>query len=1091
LLSETRDVNQEQIPNMKRPFVIAMLALLVCGGLAIFFVWRHNAAPSSLIVTEKDIAETAKRLGRAAPPPQIVAAPIDLKRPVRLAIGSLGFADENQNRRISDLVLAELSGAQGLNLVERQSLDAALREMSMSLSGLVRAKDAVRVGKLLRADWFLLGTEAKFGGTNFVVVRVVDARTGILRDAGIFSANQSPTQLATDIAAFVRQSRQNAATTKPRIYLAIGTFEDLSVNNRQARFPSQLRSYLTTAYQGANVTLLEREAVSTLLKEVRLDLAGLTEEGSANAPQPMQSAYWLVEGHYQSYETTNFEVELVVEVTQMFGQSQRASFRGKPDEPLFHQIKSAIDTLMAQNPTPLWPTRNSEAHAQMLTGKELANLGLGELTWNDYYGDRTEQRRRNTAEAIRAFETVLLLESTNREAKIYLAACLRKTTVGRASEARDYYREIIEDPVQDKWTRRAQEALVASFDWSSSQEKARWFASVARQITNSAVAEFYRQHAESAAGDVLIQSGEGPKAIELAKKRLLEAIRANRNSMSVGSAPSAAFGLYAFREAFNGDKIAAAHELADFLPKIESECPELGPHLTGEILSFQVDTNTPVIAQYEKKLEWCLEHRQEVFQPRQFWDIARYSAYGWLCNQGLYALAARTMEGYKIAASRQDAALFDDEGQVALAFAYMGSERWKEAFAIFESFSNKTVTMSTDGPWGRGWTPVLTGKETAYCREKLGVPSVRDPREFDISANILCMHTPSVFNTDADGLWVAISGQLIRLDFNLKTNLVVTLPIDSSTPITCLCVGGEKVWIGTSGDGLIEFDKTSHHCSHLTEVDGLMMNSLSSLHLTGDRLWIGYAGQTGGGLGFLDLRSRKLKSFMASLDLMQSGSVEIPPKSAVQNILSDSTGDLWLLVATEGLRRLHMSKDSWEAPQDRGGGWTTCFAADAERLVECVSIAQWQTEVDLVTKTNGSWPTNPSQMTTLVLSDAELSHLLAIIKTNSSNQRISRQSSRTIPPKGVLHIYNFQNKRWQSLENAEGLPGPARAMALDGRNVWIGGEGFISLLDLEHNKVLNWCHIQTRSVDHIQIGGGYIWAQFDKHLHRAALADLR
>src|ERR1019366_370507 len=108
---------------------------------------------------------------------------------------------------------------------------------------------------------------------------VVDARTGVMRDAGVFPADRPSTQLAADLAAFLRQCRQNAARPKLRVYLAVGAFEDLSANNRQADFPAQVRGYLTAAYQGSTVTLLEREYVETLLQEVRLDLAGLTEEG--------------------------------------------------------------------------------------------------------------------------------------------------------------------------------------------------------------------------------------------------------------------------------------------------------------------------------------------------------------------------------------------------------------------------------------------------------------------------------------------------------------------------------------------------------------------------------------------------------------------------------------------------------------------------------------------------------------------------------------------------------------------------------------------------------------------------------------------
>lgn len=55
--------------------------------------------------------------------------------------------------------------------------------------------------------------------------------------------------LATEIADFVRQARQAAAEAKPRVYLAIGTFQDLSVNDRQIGFATQLQGYLTAAFQ--------------------------------------------------------------------------------------------------------------------------------------------------------------------------------------------------------------------------------------------------------------------------------------------------------------------------------------------------------------------------------------------------------------------------------------------------------------------------------------------------------------------------------------------------------------------------------------------------------------------------------------------------------------------------------------------------------------------------------------------------------------------------------------------------------------------------------------------------------------------------
>jgi hypothetical protein len=252
----------------------AVIVALVAVGLAAFRILTRDDKDfigTGATVTEKDFAEFAAKSGMTNQPIQAMPTPValDLSKPLRLAIGGLGLPDDEQNRQLGDLISVDLNGAKGLNLLDRQSLDAILKEMNLTLSGLVRAQDAIRVGKLLRADWFLLGTSTTFQGTNSIVVRLVDARTGVMRDGEVFP-QKAVTELATNLAGFVLQSRLAAAEARPRLFLAIGTFEDLSVNNRQADFPTQLRGYLTAAYQNGSVTLLEREQVALLQQEMRL-----------------------------------------------------------------------------------------------------------------------------------------------------------------------------------------------------------------------------------------------------------------------------------------------------------------------------------------------------------------------------------------------------------------------------------------------------------------------------------------------------------------------------------------------------------------------------------------------------------------------------------------------------------------------------------------------------------------------------------------------------------------------------------------------------------------------------------------------------
>ena len=216
---------------MSKRFIIGALVIMVAGiGLTLFLASRDRS--DSLIISKNELSEQlAARLAATLPtnvPTQAVLVPLDLSHPVRLAIGGLGLADNDQNQRLGDLVTVALTGTPGFNLVERQSLNAILQELNLNLSGFVRAKDAVRVGKLLKTDWFLLATEAKLNDTNSLVIRVVDAHTGVMRDAGVVPVSQSPEKLAADVAAFVRQSRQNAASAKTRVYLAISAFADLT-----------------------------------------------------------------------------------------------------------------------------------------------------------------------------------------------------------------------------------------------------------------------------------------------------------------------------------------------------------------------------------------------------------------------------------------------------------------------------------------------------------------------------------------------------------------------------------------------------------------------------------------------------------------------------------------------------------------------------------------------------------------------------------------------------------------------------------------------------------------------------------------------
>ncbi|MCU0785638.1 MAG: CsgG/HfaB family protein, partial [Verrucomicrobia bacterium] len=434
----------------KRILLIGGGALLVSVLAVVSVNWYLKSLEYSPALSEEQMAEAASRLRGSAPTTSATAAipALPTSRAVRLAIGGLGLPNDAVNREVADLVVANLTGASGLELVERQALDLALREMSLSLSGLVRAQDAIRVGKLVRADWFLLGNTVRLTQTNFIVARLVDAKSGVIQNLALVGDVDQPLLVAKALASFTRRAREAAAQPDVKEFLALGHFADAGVNSRQAAFPAQLRSYLMSAYRGSRITLLEREYVDALLQEVRLDLAGLTTESPANDVRPLQSAFWIVEGLFQSQETSGFEVEVNLRITRAFDRATQQTFRGKPDENLFRQIKSAIDVALSDTKRGVYPTKLSESRLQMRAGKDLYALATGGkpmeilppgMSLGGYAPQEPSMRRRNLEEAIRAFQTVLLLEPDNLEAKFNLAVCCHEESVGRIEEARNQF----------------------------------------------------------------------------------------------------------------------------------------------------------------------------------------------------------------------------------------------------------------------------------------------------------------------------------------------------------------------------------------------------------------------------------------------------------------------------------------------------------------------------------------------------------------------------------------------------------------------------------------------------------------------------
>jgi hypothetical protein len=90
-----------------------------------------------------------------------------------------------------------------------------------------------------------------------------------------------------------------------------------------------------------------------------------------------------------------------------------------------------------------------------------------------------------------------------------------------------------------------------------------------------------------------------------------------------------------------------------------------------------------------------------------------------------------------------------------------------------------------------------------------------------------------------------------------------------------------------------------------------------------------------------------------------------------------------------------------------------------------------------------------------------------------------------------LKIWDFDSDRVWNSKPGELPTQTLTTLLLDGQDLWIGGLGFVALAEAETGKVRKIAYVPTDKVEQIQIGGGYVWVQYEGHLHRTALSELR
>ena len=1049
---------------------------------------------------------------------------------MRLAVGALGLTETNRDGELADLIAARLSNASGFELVERRELDAVLKEASLSRSGLVRAKDAVRFGTLLRVDQFLLGTCAPISGTNHMVVRLVNGRTGVIEAITVFDDTRSLETLAGKIADFVRAENGSA----PKLYgdyLAIGVIQNLGVNNRFSDFPAQMRGFVASHPPG-KVTMLERDVISLLANEVRMDMAGLTETAGQQAPQ-MQFGFWIVDGFYQSYEVAEPEVQLKLRIERVQGAQQNLLLQGKPDEAFLTKICEAIGQALSQPVNAiggLSPTRQGEIAALEARGRQLADHlrpGPGLPCRIQIRSAHNPDKVMSALdEATRVFESMLLLDPDNNRAKMRLAGCLlfkaqnwggvaRDHEQERTRRTRDLYREVIATDEPEN-ANDARISLADSIGGLEGVEMLRRFASETTNPKEKARFRAYRddkllwQEYKLAIGDIMPHL----------QKQLIEELTDVWQSPKDAAAISYDHVLFAWR--FKADK---RQEIINaLLPEIIERFPELKPHLLLAAAGEQISTNSPVIAKFLASLKSCEEQPEAVWHSSSYFThltsteaeetdvrlhggttlyqrtfqngqheavvaaaLARKRAAEKGLTPPLTAIGkirlaescvalTRWKEALDVFSELPEATVYaknecrrhlglpteseevpdsawkdkSDMKKVEIAYECIGRKQWSTAAAILDSIGHRTVRMSGGGAWGWAFTPVLPALVANECRVQAGKPPVNDPMRFELG------ETPYVnfvrdgarifsFEMEGEDLWMATYSQIKM--FRGEGPFPAAKPFElhefertTQMAVTAIAVSKDYLWAGTFDDGLVELDRKTGVCRRLTVKEGLLLNGISGLALQGQTLWIGYQNGENGAVGTLDPGSHKFSALTPNLSAtagtdsqphynqMLLDDARQAPRLPVRCMTPGDAGEMWFVVKQKGVQRFKASTGVWETVHPI---WNHLF-------------------VDVSANLTGGL---------LLLANLEY-HLLDGEKSRD----------------GGLLIYDYRHDKTQKMQIYEGLPSnDISAVAADGRIAWVGGRGFVAVVDVQERKVLRIAYVSASRIMKIQLTPAHAW----------------
>ncbi len=387
------------------------------------------------------------------------------------------------------------------------------------------------------------------------------------------------------------------------------------------------------------------------------------------------------------------------------------------------------------------------------------------------------------------------------------------------------------------------------------------------------------------------------------------------------------------------------------------------------------------------------------------------------------------------------------QAKVCLAFCYNALGQTEKGVALFNEIGNRDIEMHGEGHWGR---PISYNNKRVYFNpakkkkewlRKLG----KTDREDDISLAIE-LKTPIVklsgyLTVDAiaveDGkLWMCAnklqdvyypSGIYNPTIYNYNPETeelnTINLPVSITGMGTSIVVLRNTIWLGTD-EGLVEYNIRSKKLRHYKKKQGLLKPDVRSLYRSGNKLYA----VSGSGIGYLDLEKSSFQSIAAQKDIV--------------TIIPSNKG-IWALMYS---KLLHFSETG---KQDTELKWKKRHSSMSQVSFRCLALN---------------------------------SEYLVIGKNLQTGRE--QVGLRDVGKGGIIICDKSSPNSFKAMEAGASFIGPdVFSMAFVGKNLWVGGRGFLAVVDPVKARVTAQLEAGTRTFLAMFPGKKGLWIAADNQVY--------